>query len=180
MSVKKAEAWEHVSTCLCSIRYWQKWHSTVKVMWGRCLSVIGTIKSCCFVCRGRKMCLLDRLYLSSTVPMSIPLLCPHYPGRQRSSDTPLYVASSDSQMSVKETERLASALMETIRYTQCAWILVFMLLKCLNFSFTSVFLFLSGGTEAFSEWSRAYGRWRWLQPHQCCSIWTCWRLPDFT
>lgn len=62
------------------------------------------------------MCLPDLLYLSSTVLMSIPLLCPRCPGRQRSSDTLLYAASNDSQMNAKGTERSANTLMETVRY----------------------------------------------------------------
>lgn len=148
-----------------------------------CYVKCSSVGNSCSVCRGRKMCLPDLLYLSSTVLMSTPLLCPHYRGRQRSSDTPPYAASNDSRMNVKETERLASTLMETVRYMQCLWIFVFMLFKCLNFSFSSIFnlcLIISGGTQAFPERSRAYGSWRWLQLHQCCSIWTCWRLPDIT
>lgn len=65
------------------------------------------------------MCLPDLLYLSSTVLMGIPLLCPLCPGSQRSSDTLLYAASNDSQTNAKETERLASTVMEIVRYRQC-------------------------------------------------------------
>lgn len=65
------------------------------------------------------MCLPDLLYLSSTIPMSIPLLCPLCPWRQRSSDTLLYVASNGSQMNAKETEKLASTVTEIVRYRQC-------------------------------------------------------------
>lgn len=65
------------------------------------------------------MCLPDLLYLSSTVPMRIPQLCPLCPGRRRSSDTLLYVASNGSQMNAKETEKLASTVTEIVRYKQC-------------------------------------------------------------
>lgn len=81
----------------------------------------GPLKSFnrCSVCRVRMMCLPDLLYLNSTAPMSIPLLCPLCPGSLRSSDTLLYEASNDSQTSANETERLASTVMETVRYMQC-------------------------------------------------------------
>lgn len=65
------------------------------------------------------MCLPDLLYLSSTVLMRIPLLCPLCPGRRRSSDTLLYVASNGSQMNAKETEKLASTVTEIVRYRRC-------------------------------------------------------------
>lgn len=60
--------------------------------------------------------LQDLLYLNNTVLMSNLLLCPLYPTRQQSSDTLLYVASNDSQMNAKEIERLASTVMERVRY----------------------------------------------------------------
>lgn len=79
---------------------------------------VSHFKPSCSVCRVRMMCLPDLLYLSSTVLMSIPLLCPRYPGRQQSSDTLLYAASNDSQMNAKGTGRLASTPMETARYIE--------------------------------------------------------------
>lgn len=79
----------------------------------------------------RKMCLPDLLYLSSTVPMSIPPLCLPCPGRQQSSDTPLYVASNVSQTNVKGTERLGSTQTGTARYAELVCIAVFaFLMSC--------------------------------------------------
>lgn len=75
--------------------------------------------------RMRKMCLPDLLYLSSTVPMSIPPLCLPCPGRQQSSDTPLYVASNVSQTNVKGTERLGSTQTGTARYAELVCTAVF-------------------------------------------------------
>lgn len=49
-----------------------------------------------------------------------------------------------------------------------------------EFLFSNLCLWISGGAQAFSEQSRADGGRRRLQPHQCWSIWTWWRIPDVT
>lgn len=72
----------------------------------------------CSLCRVRMTCLQDLLYLSSTVRMRTPQLCPLYPVKQQSSGTLRCEGSNASQTSASETEKSASTATGTVRYRE--------------------------------------------------------------
>lgn len=78
----------------------------------------AAISNSCSVCRVRMTCLQDLLYLSSTVRMRTPLLCPLYPVKQQSSGTLRCAGSNASQTSASETEKSASTATGTVRYKE--------------------------------------------------------------
>lgn len=76
------------------------------------------VSNSCPVYRVRMTCLRDRLYLSSTVRMRTPPLCPLYPVKQQSSGTLRCAGSNASQTSASATEKPASAATGTVRYRE--------------------------------------------------------------
>lgn len=154
----------------------------------RCLCVILSIayinsQQCFFVQGGEDVPPrppLPQLYNPDEHPPAVPPL-PRETTVIRHTSVRGLKRQSDERKRDREVGQFTNgdSKVQTLCVFMCCLLYIIYIYVSPSHLFLNLCLWISGGVQAFPEWSGAYGGWRWRQPHQYSHIWTWW-LPDIT